>query len=141
MKTYGYTFFSVKEKNKANNKQIGFLLGVTKQTIVRVDLETKEIIQQWQLTQLRRWAASPNSFTLDFGDYADGIHYIKTHPLFMHLFVYFRFYHFFVSLYCNSIIINKTHIISSNKLLLIHFNLFNKHTTVFKLKRVIKFRY
>lgn len=72
LKTYGYTFFLVKEKNKTNNKLVDCLLGVTKQTIVRVDAETKDVVQQWQLTQLRRWAAAPNSFTLDFGDYADG---------------------------------------------------------------------
>lgn len=79
LKTYGYTFFLVKERTpKDKNKLIACLLGVTKQTIVRVDSETKDIIQQWQLTQLRRWAASPNSFTLDFGDYADAYYSVQT---------------------------------------------------------------
>lgn len=32
----------------------------------------------WSLTTLRRWAASPNSFTLDFGDYSDSYYSVQT---------------------------------------------------------------
>ena len=31
-------------------------------------------MKTWPLTTVRRWAASPNSFTLDFGDYS-GVYY------------------------------------------------------------------
>ena len=31
---------------------------------MRVDENTKEVLKTWPLTTVRRWAASPNSFTL-----------------------------------------------------------------------------
>lgn len=31
---------------------------------MRVDEKTKEVIQEWSLTNIKRWAASPKSFTL-----------------------------------------------------------------------------
>ena len=45
---------------------------------MRVDEKTKEVIQEWQLTTVRRWAASPNSFTLDFGDYSESYYSVQT---------------------------------------------------------------
>ena len=45
---------------------------------MRLDAETKEILHVWPLTTLRRWAPSPNSFTLDFGDYADQYYSVQT---------------------------------------------------------------
>jgi talin len=54
------------------------LLGVTRDSVMRLDEETKEILKIWPLTTLRRWAASPNSFTLDFGDYADAYYSVQT---------------------------------------------------------------
>ena len=36
---------------------------------MNLDEKTKEILKTWPLTTVRRWAASPNVFTLDFGDY------------------------------------------------------------------------
>lgn len=45
---------------------------------MRVDEKTKEVIQEWQLTTVRRWAASPNSFTLDFGDYSENYYSVQT---------------------------------------------------------------
>jgi hypothetical protein len=30
-----------------------------------------QVIKQWPLTHLRRWAASDKTFTLDFGDYEE----------------------------------------------------------------------
>ncbi|KAJ3335669.1 Talin-1 [Gonapodya sp. JEL0774] len=78
LKTYGVTFFIVKEKAAKKNKIGSMLLGVTKESVVRLDVETKEIIKSWPITQLRRWAASPNSLTLDFGDYADAYYSVQT---------------------------------------------------------------
>ena len=40
------------------------LLGVTKEAVLRLDEKTKEILKEWPLTTVRRWAASPNTFTL-----------------------------------------------------------------------------
>ena len=49
---------------KGKNKLVPRLLGITKESVVRVDEKTKEIMKTWPLTTVRRWAASPNSFTL-----------------------------------------------------------------------------
>ncbi|KAL3884759.1 hypothetical protein ACJMK2_024867 [Sinanodonta woodiana] len=78
LKTYGITFFLVKEKMKAKNKLVPRLLGINKESVVRVDENTKEILRTWPLTTVRRWAASPNSFTLDFGDHADAYYSVQT---------------------------------------------------------------
>ncbi|KAI9103042.1 hypothetical protein DFS34DRAFT_671082 [Phlyctochytrium arcticum] len=78
LKTYGITFFLVEDETTKKKKDAKMLLGVTKQSVVKLDPYTKDIIREWRLTQLRRWAASPNSFTMDFGDYADAYFSVKT---------------------------------------------------------------
>ncbi|RWS31093.1 talin-1-like protein [Leptotrombidium deliense] len=78
LKTYGVTFFLVKEKVKGKNKLVPRLLGVTKDSVLRLDEKTKEILKTWPLTTVKRWAASPNSFTLDFGDYSDSYYSVQT---------------------------------------------------------------
>lgn len=78
LKTYGVTFFLVKEKMKGKNKLVPRLLGVTKESVLRLDEKTKEILKTWPLTTVRRWAASPNTFTLDFGDYSDQYYSVQT---------------------------------------------------------------
>ncbi|XP_070547100.1 talin-1-like isoform X3 [Ptychodera flava] len=78
LKTYGITFFLVKEKMKGKNKLVPRLLGINKESIVRVDEKTKEILKTWPLTCVRRWAASPKSFTLDFGDYSESYYSVQT---------------------------------------------------------------
>ncbi|XP_022084655.1 talin-1-like isoform X7 [Acanthaster planci] len=78
LKTYGITFFLVKEKMKGKNKLVPRLLGITKESVLRVDERTKEIMKTWPLTTVRRWAASPNSFTLDFGDYSESYYSVQT---------------------------------------------------------------
>jgi talin len=44
----------------------------------RLDEKTKQIIKTWPLTTVRRWAAAPNVFTLDFGDYQDQYYSVQT---------------------------------------------------------------
>ncbi|XP_041326889.1 talin-1 isoform X1 [Pyrgilauda ruficollis] len=78
LKTYGVSFFLVKEKMRGKNKLVPRLLGITKECVMRVDEKTKEVIQEWSLTNIKRWAASPKSFTLDFGDYQDGYYSVQT---------------------------------------------------------------
>ncbi|XP_062597737.1 talin-1-like isoform X2 [Saccostrea cucullata] len=78
LKTYGITFFLVKEKMPGKNKLVPRLLGITKESVVRMDEKTKEIMKTWPLTTVKRWAASPNSFTLDFGDYSDSYYSVQT---------------------------------------------------------------
>merc|ERR1719239_415138 len=76
--TFGVHFFLVKEKQKGRNKLVPRLLGVTKDSVLRLDEKTKEILKTWPLTTVRRWAASPNVFTLDFGDYQDQYYSVQT---------------------------------------------------------------
>ncbi|XP_026677336.1 talin-1 isoform X2 [Diaphorina citri] len=76
--TYGVTFFLVKEKMKGKNKLVPRLLGVTKDSVLRLDERTKEIMKTWPLTTVRRWGASSNVFTLDFGDYSDNYYSVQT---------------------------------------------------------------
>lgn len=76
--TYGVTFFLVKEEMKGKNKLVPRILGVTKDSILRLDGKSKEILQNWPLTSVRRWGASPQTFTLDFGDYSDRYYSVQT---------------------------------------------------------------
>ena len=78
LKTYGVTFFLVKEKLKGRNKLVPRLLGVQKDSALRLDEKTKEVLTSWPLTQVKRWAASPNTFSLDFGDYSDDYYSVQT---------------------------------------------------------------
>jgi talin len=78
MSTYGVTFFLVKEKLKGRNKLVPRLLGISRSSVMRVDENTKEVLQRWELTSVKRWAASTNSFTLDFGDYREGYYSVQT---------------------------------------------------------------
>uniref|UniRef100_A0A8C3LA73 Talin 1 n=1 Tax=Chrysolophus pictus TaxID=9089 RepID=A0A8C3LA73_CHRPC len=79
LKTYGVSFFLVKEKMKGKNKLVPRLLGITKECVMRVDEKTKEVIQEWSLTNIKRWAASPKSFTLHWPwYYQDGYYSVQT---------------------------------------------------------------
>ena len=64
LKTYGVTFFEVKERPPKSGKVFARLLGVTRESVLRVDAETKEILKVWSLTNLRRWAAAPNRYRI-----------------------------------------------------------------------------
>lgn len=54
---------------KGKNKLVARLLGVTKESVLRVDEKTKEFLNVYPLECVKKWAASPNTFTLDFGDH------------------------------------------------------------------------
>ncbi|XP_057190144.1 talin-2a [Triplophysa rosa] len=78
LRTYGVSFFLVKEKMKSKNKLVPRLLGITKESVMRVDEKTKDVVQEWPLTTVKRWAASPKSFTLDFGEYQESYYSLQT---------------------------------------------------------------
>ena len=63
---------------KGRNKLVPRLLGITKESILRLDENTKEILKTWPLTTVRRWVAAPRVFTLDFGDYQDQYYSVQT---------------------------------------------------------------
>ena len=54
----------LQEKMKSKNKLVPRLLGITKESVMRVDERTKDVVQEWPHTTVKRWAASPKSFTL-----------------------------------------------------------------------------
>lgn len=54
----------LQEKMKSKNKLVPRLLGITKESVMRVEEKTKDVVQEWPLTTVKRWAASPKSFTL-----------------------------------------------------------------------------
>ncbi|XP_060896850.1 talin-2a isoform X1 [Labrus mixtus] len=78
LRTYGVSFFLVKEKMKSKNKLVPRLLGITKESVMRVEERTKDVVQEWPLTTVKRWAASPKSFTLDFGEYQESYYSVQT---------------------------------------------------------------
>lgn len=78
LKTYGITFYECIEQLKGKKKGQKILLGITRDKIVKLDGETRETVKEWTIEQLRRWAATNNSFTLDFGDYEDDYFVVKT---------------------------------------------------------------
>ena len=78
LKTFGTTFFLVKEPAVKKKKAATLLLGISKSSIVRMDIETKEILDSWRYGQLRRWAFTNKTFTLDFGDYAEKYYSVET---------------------------------------------------------------
>ncbi|XP_072258202.1 talin-2 isoform X2 [Pyxicephalus adspersus] len=63
---------------KGKNKLVPRLLGITKDSVMRVDEKTKDVLQEWPLTTVKRWAASPKSFTLDFGEYQESYYSVQT---------------------------------------------------------------
>ncbi|ORX59302.1 hypothetical protein BCR36DRAFT_276122 [Piromyces finnis] len=79
LKTYGTTFFLVKEKNaKKKNKLMPILLGVTKESIIKVNPETKEVIEEWKFKTFKRWNYNSTSFTIDFGENKDSNYVVET---------------------------------------------------------------
>lgn len=78
LQTYGVTFFLVKEKLPGKNKLVPRLLGIDRESVMRVDEKSKEVLKTWNLSVVRRWAASPTTFTLDFGDYSEAYYTVQT---------------------------------------------------------------
>ncbi|KAF1744586.1 hypothetical protein MXB_55, partial [Myxobolus squamalis] len=69
LKLYGTSIFLVKEPVEGKSRLTPVLLGITKESILRLDEKTKNILKCWPIETVKRWAASPNSFTIDFGDH------------------------------------------------------------------------
>eukprot|EP01087_Luapelamoeba_hula_P023545 TRINITY_DN867_c0_g1_i1.p1 TRINITY_DN867_c0_g1~~TRINITY_DN867_c0_g1_i1.p1 ORF type:complete len:2538 (-),score=652.11 TRINITY_DN867_c0_g1_i1:59-7672(-) len=71
LKTYGITYYNVKWKAKGRKKLEPILAGITRDNIIFVDPDDREVKEEYPLTHLKRWAAAPASFTFDFGDYRE----------------------------------------------------------------------
>lgn len=76
--TYGITTFEVREKQEDKRKLVTVLLGVTRDSVMRMDLHTKEVIKAYPLEHVRRWAAAKTTFTLDFGTYEKDYYTVET---------------------------------------------------------------
>ena len=78
IKTFGITFFSVKEQLPGKQKLQGRLLGVSREAVLRVDEATKDFLKIWPLTTVRRWAATASTFIIDFGGFEDAYLSVQT---------------------------------------------------------------
>jgi len=77
LKTYGIRCFEVQQKGK-DNKLEPIRIGITKDGIYRIEPKSNRIIKSNTLIELKRWAVSPKSFTMDFGDYETDYYTVVT---------------------------------------------------------------
>lgn len=77
LKTYGVTFFDVRQEfklaTKTKDKFVPITLGFSKDRIILADFETKQYIKEWAFNQLKKWTASVSVVTFDFGDWHDDV--------------------------------------------------------------------
>eukprot|EP01119_Soliformovum_irregulare_P005210 TRINITY_DN1675_c0_g1_i1.p1 TRINITY_DN1675_c0_g1~~TRINITY_DN1675_c0_g1_i1.p1 ORF type:complete len:1447 (-),score=577.25 TRINITY_DN1675_c0_g1_i1:61-4401(-) len=67
LKTYGMTTFKVKERVPGKKKLMDAILAFTRDSIIRMEYDTKRVIKEYPFKYLLRWTASPETFTMDFG--------------------------------------------------------------------------
>ena len=65
--TFGANFFLVREPQKGR-KMVPLLLGIKNDSILRVNAESKEIIETCSLSTVKRWAKTEKIFSVDLGD-------------------------------------------------------------------------
>eukprot|EP00003_Mantamonas_plastica_P030488 TRINITY_DN759_c0_g1_i5.p1 TRINITY_DN759_c0_g1~~TRINITY_DN759_c0_g1_i5.p1 ORF type:complete len:1776 (+),score=713.18 TRINITY_DN759_c0_g1_i5:304-5631(+) len=79
LKTFGVTQFMVKEPVKGSKKKFtNLILGITRDSLLRLDPSTREVLDSYPLTTLKRWAAAPSKFTMDFGEYREDYYVVHT---------------------------------------------------------------
>jgi talin len=82
LRTYGVSFFAVKEKTPGRNKLRPVLLGVSRDGVHRLDKTSKTLLQRWPLSTVKSYASTPSSFCLNFGGYesahSGGVYVVKT---------------------------------------------------------------
>ncbi|EGG14345.1 hypothetical protein DFA_12115 [Cavenderia fasciculata] len=67
LKTYGMTSFQC--KFRIGKKMLDMTLGITRENMILIQDDTKEVIKNHPLKHIRRWASTEKSFTFDFGDH------------------------------------------------------------------------
>ena len=50
-------------------KLVPLLLGISKDSILRLDCETKEVRESFHLTKVKRWVFDEKIFSVDFGEF------------------------------------------------------------------------
>ncbi len=81
LKTYGVTFFDVRQEfkdAKGKEKFVPVTLGFNKNKIILADFETKQYTNEWAFNQLKKWTASVSVVTFDFGDWHNEIVILHT---------------------------------------------------------------
>jgi talin len=74
LRAYGMTCYDAEVKPKVvGKKPQPIRLGVTSTHILQINPENNTVTKEHKIGHMRRWAAAPKSFTLDFGDYDDDI--------------------------------------------------------------------
>lgn len=73
LSTWGITHYLVQEKvvagrNGQRTEWKDVRLGITRTSILVMDAETCKVLKKWEMTEVKRWAGGPRTFTLDFGD-------------------------------------------------------------------------
>ena len=56
-------------KEPADMKLVPLLLGISKDSILRLDCETKEVRESFHLTKVKRWVFDEKIFSVDFGEF------------------------------------------------------------------------
>ena len=56
--------FLCQEKLRYRSKLVPRLLGITRESVMRVDEKTKEVLKTWPFTTIKGWAVTPTSFVL-----------------------------------------------------------------------------
>ena len=81
--TWGMTHYLVQEKvvSGKNGQKVEWVdvrLAVLRDSIIVMDPVTFKILKSWELEKIKRFAASPRSFTLDFGDNEQDYYIVQT---------------------------------------------------------------
>jgi len=66
--TFGITIWKIREKVQGKSKPLDRLFGLTKSSVIRMELD-KSIVATYSLRQIKRWAAGEGCITLDFGNH------------------------------------------------------------------------
>ncbi len=69
--TYGIVMFAVGVVVPGKKEKQPELVGVAKSEVVRMDYKTRAILERWPYMMIKRWAATNDMFTLDFGEKRD----------------------------------------------------------------------
>ena len=66
--TYGVVMFAVGVVVPGKREKQPELIGVAKTEVMRMDYKTRAILERWPYMMIKRWAATNDMFTLDFGE-------------------------------------------------------------------------
>eukprot|EP01117_Protostelium_nocturnum_P005741 TRINITY_DN206_c0_g2_i1.p1 TRINITY_DN206_c0_g2~~TRINITY_DN206_c0_g2_i1.p1 ORF type:complete len:980 (+),score=360.30 TRINITY_DN206_c0_g2_i1:1404-4343(+) len=71
LKTYGYTFFKVEKILSERDNPHRIFLGISRDRIIHVDADSKEVLWSCSLYQVAQWKAVNQNLFIDFIDFAE----------------------------------------------------------------------